>query len=177
MKRQVLLSVLAAVVLLAASTTAQAGLFGRLHTIRGCAPCEPVCEQPCEPAACQPCEAAACEPCEAACSPCDGCYKPFRPFGFLAGLKAKLSAKLHHGCAPCEAVCDVPACEPVCEEPCNPCDSCDSCGHHGPFLPFGGFFLNLKAKLAAHLTPCSACGCQPCEPVCEPCVQACDPCN
>jgi hypothetical protein len=39
-------------------------------------------------------------------------------------------------------------------------------------LPFGGFFLNLKAKLAAvHCTPCTEVGCQPCEPA------ACDPCH
>ncbi|MDR0870819.1 MAG: hypothetical protein LBN39_08510 [Planctomycetaceae bacterium] len=173
MKRQVLLSALAAALLFAVSTTAEAGLFGRLHTIRGCAPCEPAACQPCEQAA-PPCEAV-CEPCEPSCF--DGCHKPFRPFGgFFLGLKAKLDAKLHHGC--------VPACEPVCEVPCEPCRevapceevACDACGHHGsgPFLPFGGFFLNLKAKLAAHLTPCSPCGV---EPVCEPCVPACEPCH
>jgi hypothetical protein len=47
------------------------------------------------------------------------------------------------------------ACEPVCAQPC---------------LPFGGFFLNLKAKLCAPacVVPCNPC--QPCEPVCDPCV-------
>lgn len=175
MKRQVVLSVLAAVALFAVSTTAEAGLFGRLHTIRGCTPCEPACEVVCEP-----CEPIACEPCEPICAPCepscfdDGCNKPFRPFGGLfAGLKAKLTPS--YGCVPaCEPVCEQP-CEPVVCEPCEP--ACAPCGR-GPFLPFNGFFLNLKAKLAAHMTPCSV-GCNPCEPIgCEPCEPvACEPCE
>jgi hypothetical protein len=57
-------------------------------------------------------------------------------------------------------------------EPCEPCcEPCaDPCGR-GPFLPFGGFFLGLKAKLAAHhcCNPCEEVSCQPCEPVVDPC--------
>jgi hypothetical protein len=40
-----------------------------------------------------------------------------------------------------------------------------ACG--GPHLPFGGFFLNLKSKLAVS---CCDAGCDPCEPVCDPCA-------
>jgi hypothetical protein len=59
---------------------------------------------------------------------------------------------------PCEPI----VCQP-CEPLCNPCDVVCA-----PRLPFNGFFLNLKARLAA--SHCAT-GCDPCEPVqCDPCV-------
>ena len=160
---------LTALVIFAATTSAEAGIFGRLSLVwHGCAPCEP--------AACQPCEVVACDPCEAICGDLCG-YRPFRPFGGLfANLKAKL-ATAH--CDPCgEVACQ--ACEPIACQPCEvvacqPCEviACDPCeAVCGPRLPFNGFFLNLKAKLAA--AHCAPMGCDPCEPVqCDPC----DPCR
>ncbi|MDR2116363.1 MAG: hypothetical protein LBP87_08275 [Planctomycetaceae bacterium] len=166
MKRQILLSVLAAIAIFAVTTTVEAGMFGRLHVLRGCDPCEPVACEPCESVT----EPPVCEPCEPICEPCaDPCgHVPFRPFGgFFLNLKAKLAA---HACGP-ECAPECQPCEPICE-PCEPiCDPCaDPCGH-APFLPFGGFFLGLKAKLAAHhsCNPCEEVSCQPCEPVIEPC--------
>jgi hypothetical protein len=162
MKRQVLLSVLAAIAIFAVTTTAEAGMFGRLHVLRGCAPCEPAACEPCEPVVCEPCESV-CEPCADLC----GGHAPFRPFGgFFLNLKAKLAA--HHACAP-----ECQPCEPI-AEPCEPCATpCESCAgpYRGQFLPFGGFFLGLKAKLAAHhsCNPCEEVSCQPCEPVADPC--------
>ena len=163
MKHRILVPALAVLVVFAATTTAEAGIFGRLSTVwHGCAPCEPAACQPCEVVACQPCEVVACQPCEAACDPCACCdpcgFRPFRPFG---GLFSRLAAVK---CAP--ACCD--PCEPVA---CTPCEvvACDPCeAVCGPRLPFGGFFLNLKARLAA--THCAT-SCDPCEPVaCDPCA-------
>ena len=165
MKHQMLVSALAVLVVFAATTTADAGIFGRLSTVwHGCAPCEPVACQPCEVVACQPCEVVACQPCEVVCNPCACCdsrgYRPFRPFG---GLFTRLTAVR---CAP---VCD--PCEPIA---CNPCEvvACDPCeAVCGPRLPFGGFFLNMKARLAA--VKCAPV-CDPCEPVaCDPCAACC----
>jgi len=171
MKHRFLLSTLTAIIVFAATTTAEAGIFGRLSVVwNGCNPCEPVACTPCEPLACQPCEPIACDPCEPVCDPCglacDYGYRPFRPFGgFFVGLKAKLAAS--HcgpvGCDPCEAV----ACDPCAVVECDPCAvACDY--GHAPFRPFGGFFANLGTRLAA--TPCCEVGCDPCEPVCDPCV-------
>ena len=176
MKHQILLPMLTAFVLFAATASAEAGIFGRLSTVwNGCVPCEPVACQPCEPIACQPCEPIACQPCEPICDPCgvvcgDACghgCRPFRPFG---GLFAKLKAK-HYACAPgcdpCEPIACQP-CEPIACDPCEPvCDPCAvTCGPTFR-LPFGGLFLNLKAKFAAH--HCAP-GCDPCEPIsCLPC--------
>lgn len=164
MKHKIVLSMLTAIIIFAATTSAEAGIFGRLSVVwNGCNPCEPAACQPCEPIACKPCEPTVCQPnpCDVACEPC--CVRPFRPFcGLLANAKARL-ASLHCcpcGCEPCEQV----ACQP-CEQACDPCDACHSCA--APCLPFNGFFLNLKAKLAA--SHCCAPGCAPCEPVCEPC--------
>ena len=169
MKRHVLLSfVVAAVLFAVSSTSAHAGMFGRLGVFhRGCSPCEPAACQPCE-AACQPCEVAACDPCEPAC--CGTVCHP-RPFkNFIARLKAKCVVR-KACCSPCEPACE--PCEPVCCEPCEPvCDAgCDPCHR-----PFAGFFANLRAKFAAR--HCNACGpcepaCSPCEPICEPCKPAC----
>ena len=177
MKHKFLLSALTAIVIFAATTTAEAGIFGRLSTVwNGCNPCEQVACQPCEPIACQPCEMI-CGPCEVVCDPCGSCdpcgYRPFRPFGgFFVNLKARLAvAHCATGCEPCEQVacqpCEALACDP-CEPICNGCAPCDGCNPcNGPCLPFGGFFLNLKARLAAaHCAP----GCDPCEPVCDPCA-------
>jgi hypothetical protein len=161
MKHQILLSVLTAIIIFAATTTAEAGIFGRLSVVwNGCNPCEPVACQPCEVVACQPCEVVACDPCESVCGDLCG-YRPFRPFG---GLFANMKTKL--ACQPCEVVacqpCEVVACQPCEVVACDPCEA--ACG---PCLPFGGFFMNLKAKLAAH--HCAP-GCEPCEAVmCEPC--------
>ena len=162
MKRSVILSVLAAVAIFAVCANAEAGMFGRLHTVKGCNPCEPAACEPCEPVACEPCVPIACEPCEPACyDPC-GPRGPFRPFGgFFAGLKGKLAVK---NCSPCEPVgCD--PCEPVC----NPCEAscdepaCNPCG--APFRPFKGAWARWKAKFSGG---CNV-GCDPCEPVCDPC--------
>ncbi len=203
MKRQVILSLLAVVALLAVSTSnAEAGMFGRLHVLKGgcCTPCEPAACEPCQPA-CEPC-VPACEPCVPACEPacCEPCCDvpcargPFRPFGgFFLGLKHKLAVKqcapcdpCGTGCEPCVPACEpcqpacepcVPACEPACCEPacCEP--ACGPCG--APFRPFGGFFANAWAKAKAKSFACNPCGvaCDPCEPVCEPCEPACDPCH
>ena len=169
MRHSFLLSLLTAIIIFAATTSAEAGIFGRLSVVwNGCNPCEQAACQPCEPIACQPCEvvAAACNPCDVACDPCNmACdYRPFRPFGGLfANLKARAAANCATGCEPCEMV----ACQPCEVVACDPCDPCGA-GFHQPFRPFGGLFSNLKAKLAA-----SACapGCDPCEPVaCDPCA-------
>ncbi len=171
MKRQVLLSVLAAIAIFAVTTTAQAGMFGRLSAIRGCTPCEPACAEvacdPCEEVAAAPCDTA-CNPCELACDPCG--KRPFRPFGgFFANLKNRAA------CSPCDVACDpceaAAACDPCAEAVCDPCEvACDPCGS-GPCLPFNGFFLNLKNKLSCKFARCNPCGveCDPCEPVCDPC--------
>lgn len=173
MKRQVILSVLAAIAIFAVTTTAQAGMFGRLSVIRGCTPCEPACTEvecdPCEKAA--PCEVA-CDPCEVACDPCG--RRPFRPFGgFFANLKHRTACgPCAPQCDPCEPACDSePACDPCKEVACDPC-GCNSGGCNGPCLPFNGFFLNLKNKLSYKFASCKAgcnVGCDPCEPACDPC--------
>jgi hypothetical protein len=164
MKHNFLLSALAAIVIFAAATTAEAGIFGRLSTVwNGCNPCEQVAAcQPCEPiaeVACNPCDVVACDPCASDCG-----LRPFRPLGGLfVNLKAKLATPCcATECNPCEAVAAQP-CEPVCD----PCAAdCDPCGSH-MFSPFGGLFANLGAKLGS---PCGAAGCEACEPVCEPCA-------
>lgn len=171
MKRQVLLSLVAAAVIFAvSSTSAHAGMFGRLGHVfhRGCGPCTPACE-PCQPA---------CDPCEQACGPCDtacdtGCgagyCRPFRPFGgFFVRLKARMAYKHCNPCGPCESACEPcePACEP-CQPACDPCEAaCDPCGATcaRPFRPFGGFFA--KWKYRTKCGDCSPCG--PCDP-CDPC--------
>ena len=175
MKHKIVLSVLAAIVIFAATTSAEAGIFGRLSVVwNGCSPCEPVACQPCEPiacepVACQPCPPVACLPCPpvAPCEPCGVGCRPFRPLGgFFANAKARLAA-LH--CSPCEPIACQP-CEPIVCQPCEPiaCNPCDvACG---PRLPFNGFFLNLKARMAAACTPCTPISCAPCEPICEPCA-------
>jgi len=176
MKHNFLLSALTAIVFFAVTTTADAGIFGRLSVVwNGCSPCEPAACQPCEPVACQPCEPIVCQPCEPICDPCeplcgDCGYRPFRPFGgFFVNLKAKLAAAhCAPGCDPCEPVACQP-CEPVACEPCEPvCDPCDPCGSGFVARPFGGFFAGLKAKLLA--SHCCDAGCDPCEPVCDPCA-------
>jgi hypothetical protein len=170
MRHQILLSALTAIVIFAATTTAEAGIFGRLSTVwSGCNPCEPAACQPCEVVACQPCEPA-CQPCEPMCDPCEvvcgdfGTHRSFRPLGGLfANMKAKLASS---SCDPCEAAgcqpCEIVACAP-CEPMCDPCES--ACGTRAPF---SGFFTNLKAKLTAKrcdtgCDPCEAVGCDPCE--------------
>lgn len=149
---------LVAVVLFAVSSTAEAGMFGRLNQFRGCNPCEPAACQPCEQAkpACEAC-APACDPCEAAC----GCQnaRPFR--GFLTNLRAKLASAR---CNPCGTSCD--PCEPVCETACDPCEPVCDAGCCTPARPFRGFLTNLRARLAA--AQCHSC--DPCEPVCDPCA-------
>jgi hypothetical protein len=156
---------LTAIVIIAATTCAEAGIFGRLSVVwNGCNPCEQAACQPCEPIVCQPCQPAECSPCALA-APCDPCgtgCRPFRPLGgLLLNVKSRL-ASIHCGsaCDPCEPVACQP-CEAAVCDPCNPCDA--GCGR----LPFNGFFLNLKARMAA--ASCLS-GCQPCEPVCEPCA-------
>jgi len=185
MKHKFLLSTLTAIIVFAATTTAEAGIFGRLSVVwNGCNPCEPVACMPCEPIACQPCEPIACNPCDVvACDPCapfcgDFGYRPFRPFGgFFANMRARLAAT--HcgpvGCDPCEPVACMP-CEPIACNPCDvvACDPCEpACGPFfapRPFRPFGGFFANLGARLAATTPCCAVTECGPCEPVCDPCA-------
>lgn len=173
MKRQVILSLVAAAILFAVSSTqAHAGMFGRLGHVfhRGCGPCAPACE---------PCEQTS-EPCPPACLPCEpgcdvACDAPCRPFnGFFARMKAKWAARHCNACGPCEPACDPceAACEP-CEPACDPCaPGCDvGCA---PCRPFAGFVAKWKAFWATkRCNPCNPCDpCDPCEPACEPC-QAC----
>jgi len=186
MKHKIVVSMLTAIVVFAASTTADAGIFGRLSVVwNGCNPCEPAacqpCErvacQPCEPIACQPCQPIACQPCEAACDPCASCCdlgcRPFRPFGgFFANMKARLAAAHCGDCNPCDqaacAPCEPIACQPCEVVACDPCEAacCDPCGLK-PFRPFGGLLAHLKAKMAVQ---CCDAGCDPCAPVCDPCA-------
>ena len=151
MKHKLVVSMLTAIVIFAASTVAEAGIFGRLSVVwNGCNPCEPIACQPCEPIACNPCEPI-CDPCA---SPCG--ILPYRPFGgFFANMKARLTSVCAPGCDPCEPV----VCAP---DPCDPCGT----GCAVPFRPFGGFFIGLKSKLAFACAP----ACNPCEPVCDPCA-------
>jgi len=167
MKHKFLLSAVTALVVFAATATAEAGIFGRLSVVwNGCNPCEPVACMPCEPipvcepVVCNPCDVIACDPCGHGFAP-----RPFRPFG---GFFANKFAVAH--CAPiaCEP------CEPIVCNPCdvvvsNPCDVVyDPCATDcGPRLPFNGFFLNLKSRLSLK-SPC--CGAAACEPVCDPCA-------
>ena len=178
MKHKFLLSALTAIIVVAATATAEAGIFGRLSVVwNGCNPCEPVACNPCEPIACNPCEPIACNPCEVvACDPCepvcgDFGYRPFRPFGgFFANLFTPVVLCGPVSCDPCEPVACSP-CEPIACNPCEvvACDPCEPiCGPFvgRPFRPFGGFFANL-------FTPVALCGpvsCDPCEPVCDPCA-------
>ena len=177
MKHKFLLSALTAIIVFAATTTAEAGIFGRLSVVwNGCSPCEPVACTPCEPVACDPCAVVECDPCANTC--CDYGCRPFRPFGGLfANMKAKLAAS--HCCGPadcgaCEPVACVP-CEPVACDPCavvecDPCAvACGDCAFR-PFRPFGGFFANLGARLTATTACCAVDGCNPCDPVCDPCA-------
>ena len=157
MKHKILLSMLTAIVIFAATTSAEASIFGRLSVVwNGCSPCEPAACQPCTPMACEP---IACQPCDAACD--DFCGpRPFRPFG---GLLVNMRARLAAHCNPCG--CDVTPCQPCEPSACEPCEACASvCAPR----PFGGFLTNLKAKLAtARCAPM----CEPCEPaLCEPCA-------
>ena len=169
--KRLILSLLVAVAVLVSTASAQAGMFGRLHVLRGCDPCGPVACEPCTPPACEPCTPPACDPCEPACydNPC--ARGPFRPFGgFFLGLRSRLALK---GCGPCEP-CGPPECEPCAPPACDPCEPVcvDPCGK-GPFRPFGGFFANAWARW--RVKGCNT-GCDPCEPVCDPCVP-CDPCR
>jgi len=160
MKHKFLLSTLTAIIVFAAATTADAGIFGRLSVVwNGCNPCEQVACTPCEPLACQPCEPA-CDPCEVVCS--DYGYRPFRPFGgFFANVRARLATPCGpDSCDPCEQVACTP-CEDVACDPCEPV-----CGVGRPFQPFGGFFTNLRARLAA---PGCVTDCTPCDAICSPC--------
>jgi len=173
MKHKLLLSTLTAIIILAATTTAEAGIFGRLSVVwNGCNPCLPVACMPCEPIMCGPCEPILCDPCAPICGPFIG--RPvFRPFGgFFANLGARITA-VHCGPMMCGPICD--PCVPVACNPCEPvaCNPCEPvCG---PFIgrpvfrPFGGFFSNLGARITAvH-----------CGPICDPCIPAgvmCDPC-
>ena len=175
MKHKIVVSMLAAIVIFAATTSAEAGIFGRLSVVwNGCNPCEPVACQPCEPIACVPCEPIVCQPCEPICDPCIPFGpRPFRPFGGLfAGMKARFAAVQCGpvGCEPCEPVACAP-CEPVVCAPCEPV--CDPCAVVCAPRPFAGLFSNLRARMA--LSRCAPIGCDPCEPVavCEP---VCDPC-
>ena len=172
MKRRVLLSVLAATLVLAVSTQfAQAGFGFRLFA-KCCTPCAPACEvTPCEPCAVTPCEPA-CAPCEPACF--DTCCAPkCRPF---AGLRAKfrchLGALRARCCDPCTTACDpcvatcapvVATCEPCAVTACEPA-CCDPCA------PKCRPFAKLRARLAS--IRC----CDPCSSPCDPCaVTACEP--
>ena len=168
MKRRVLLSVLAATVLLAVSTQfAQAQFGNRLFArFNPCAPAATACE-PCAPAACEPC-APACEP---ACVD-DCCAQPCRPFAaFRARFHCQMESFRARFCNPC-APCGFTACEPVACAPCEPVapacepacfDSCDSCA--APCRPFA----NLRARFAAFR--CF----NPCATPCDPCTTACEP--
>ena len=170
MKHKFLLSALTALIIFAASTTAEAGIFGRLSVVwNGCNPCEPVACTPCEPIACDPCAVVECDPCAVT-----SCYTPFRPFGGLfANLKARVAA---HSCGPvgcnaCDPVACAP-CEPIACDPCAvvECDPCAVTSCHVPFRPFGGFFANLGARLTATTACCAVDGCGPCDQICEPCA-------
>jgi len=205
MKKCFLLSALTAIVILAATTTADAGIFGRLSTVwNGCNPCLPVACDPCAPVACDPCAPAwcgpllnrplfnfrpftlACDPCGPivdcdpclpawdGCSPCGPFVGPFRPFGgFFANLGARIATRrcATDLCDPCGPVACGP-CEPVACDPCGPV----ACGP-GAGLPFNGFFLNLRSRLASRVA-CAPDWCDPCGPVvCDPCGPTnCDPC-
>ena len=158
MKHQFFLSALTALIVFAAASTAEAGIFGRLSVVwNGCNPCEPVACQPCEPIACNPCDVVACDPCAVA---CDFGARPVRPFGgFFANAKARLATVrcAPVGCEPCEPV----ACEPVACDPCDPCAT----GCAPVRAPFGGFFRNLFTPRGCVVS------CDPCEPVaCDPCA-------
>ena len=177
MKHKFLLSALTAIIVLVATTTAEAGIFGRLSVVwNGCNPCEPVACTPCEAVACDPCAVVECDPCADVCS--DYGYRPFRPFGGLfANMKARLVAVkcAPMDCDPCEPVactpCEAVACQPCEAIACDPCEAvCDPCGSRPMlFRPFGGLFANLGARLAA--TPCCAAeNCSPCDPACDPCA-------
>ena len=184
MKHKFLLSVLTAIVFLAATTSAEAGIFGRLSVVwNGCNPCVPVACMPCEPVVvCNPCDMVACDPCAPLCGPF---VRPFRPFGGLfANMGARLAAArcVPMSCDPCVAV----ACDPCAAVVCNPCDAvaCDPCAPLcGPIcgptvrLPFNGFFMNLRSRLAVRAAACHV-ACDPCAMVaCDPCAMvACDPC-
>ncbi|MDR2171424.1 MAG: hypothetical protein LBP59_14875 [Planctomycetaceae bacterium] len=170
MKIRIVLSALTIAALFAISSTAEAGMFGRLSHFRSCAPCGEV-------QVCEPCEVVA-APCETVCEPCVPCgdchsVRPFRPISrFVAAIRERIALH-HHDCNPCDEI----ACEPCgevavaapCEVVCQPCEpTCeDAC-----IRP--GFFARLKSRLAA-LRPIHH-GCEPCQPVCE--IQpACEPCQ
>jgi len=167
MKHKFLLSALTALIIFAATATAEAGIFGRLSVVwNGCNPCEPVACQPCEPiVACDPCAVVSvpdpCDPCGIGCGP-----RPFRPFGGLfANAKARLAVSkcAPIDCNPCAVVVDCDPCAVVCApDPCDPCGT--GCG---PVvrLPFNGFFRNLFSSRSGCFTDCG-----PCEPVCDPCA-------
>ena len=171
MKHKFLLSVLTAIVFLAATTTADAGIFGRLSTVwNGCNPCLPVACMPCEPVACNPCDAICWDPCGPFVA------RPFRPFG---GLFANMGARLAAArmCDPCGPI----VCDPCAPVVCNPCDpvACDPCAPicgPGVRLPFNGFFLNLGSRFSARgcaiaCDPCAPIVCNPCDPIaCDPCA-------
>jgi hypothetical protein len=162
--KQLVVSSLAVLFVLAATTSAQAGIFGRLSTVwNGCNPCVPVECMPCEPIACDPCVPVACDPCNGFVG---RPFVPFRPFG---GLFANLGARFSMvHCGP--VLCD--PCEPVACNPCEPvCDPCAVvCGPSFP-LPFNGFFLNLRSRLAFGAFHCGPAMCDPCTPVtCDPCA-------
>ncbi|MDR2761280.1 MAG: hypothetical protein LBB88_01610 [Planctomycetaceae bacterium] len=182
MKCQILLSALAIAVVFAVSSTAEAGMFGRLSHIRSCTPCGEiqVCE-PCHEVVAKPCEPV-CEPICEPCQPCGDCahVRPFRPISrFVSAIRERIALRRHnwHDCNPCAEV----ACEPcgeiaVVASPCNEvvCDPCEpSCDD---LCARPGFFARLKSRLAA-LRPIHHGGCEPCQPACEPCQPVCEPCQ
>lgn len=57
-------------------------LKARMHSCNDCNTCKPACHTTCKPA------------CKPACNTCDSC-------GGLGSLKARFSAKFHHGCDTC----------------------------------------------------------------------------
>ncbi|MDR1290553.1 MAG: hypothetical protein LBK06_05070 [Planctomycetaceae bacterium] len=170
MKSRIFLSALAIAVVFAVSSTAEAGMFGRLSHFRSCAPCAEV-------QVCEPCEvvAAPCEPiCEPICEPCQPCgVRQFRPISrFVAAVRSRIALRHHplNDCNPCgEVVCEpcevIQPCHEVVCDPCQPCD--DICARPG-------FFARLRSRLAS-LRPVHY-GCEPCQPVCEV-APACEPCQ
>ena len=162
MKYKIVLPMLAAIVIFAATTNAEAGIFGRLSVVwNGCNPCEQAAAcNPCEPITCNPCESIFDNGCFDACGPN---VRPFRPLnGVLTNLRARLASArcAPADCNPCEAVCVAP-----CESACDPCDPISvSCN---PRSPFAGLFQNLRSRMAS--ARCATADCNPCGPIVEPC--------
>ncbi|MDR0392082.1 MAG: hypothetical protein LBH59_09255 [Planctomycetaceae bacterium] len=206
MKCRIVLSVLAVAVVLAVSSTVEAGMFGRLSHFRSCAPCGEVqaCEpcrevvcQPCEPI-CEPCQP--CQPCEPICEPCQPfgarhSVRPFRPISrFVSAMRERIVLRQHrfNDCAPCGEVvcspCEVAACEPVCEpcrevvcQPCEvvcqPCEvACQPCEPSCELPCVRPGFFARLKSRLATLRPAAYHNCNPCQPVCEV-EPVCEPCQ